>query len=375
MNPPSLQPPPSGGRSRARPRPSLWLGLLGLGLAGSVACAPRAAHEPGRLYLGFFPNVTHAVALSAYSRQSFARALAESTATTIEWKAFASGPQAVEAIFAGAIDACYLGPGPATIGYVRSHGEALVILAGAASGGAGLVVRRDANIHRPEDLQGHTLATPQLGNTQDVALRRWLDQRGLRTIDRGGDISVLPLANSQILALMKRGRLDGAWVPEPWVTRLLREADGELLLDERDLWPGGQFPSAVLVAARASLATKHDLIARLVAAHVDEVAWVTAHPDEARKLGGDAIRRLTGKGLPPAILAEAYSHVAPTWDPMPAAIAEMATGARSLRYLPEGSLEGLIDRSLLDAALAAPAAPATKTATPAAPPAPSTASP
>ncbi|HEX2571406.1 MAG TPA: ABC transporter substrate-binding protein [Polyangia bacterium] len=364
MTPPSLPPPE---RPRARPTPRLWLGLLGLGLAGSVACAPRAATEPGRLYLGFFPNVTHAVALSAYGRESFARALAPAE---IEWKAFASGPQAVEAIFAGAIDACYLGPGPATIGYVRSRGEALVILAGAASGGAGLVVRRAANIHRPEDLPGHILATPQLGNTQDVALRRWLDQRRLRTIDRGGDIKVLPLANAQILALMKRGELDGAWVPEPWVTRLVREADGVLLLDERELWPEGRFPSAVLVAARASLATKRDLITRLVAAHVDEVDWVTAHPAEARKLGGEAIRRVTGKGLPPAILAEAYDHVTPTWDPMPAAIAEMAAGARALRYLPEGGLEGLIDGALLDAARAARA---TRPAPPAETPAPGSA--
>ena len=347
-------------------------------MASSVACAPRAASEPARLYLGFFPNVTHSVALSAYSRQSFARALARATPpATLEWKAFASGPQAIEAIFAGAIDACYLGPGPATIGYVRSRGEALVILAGAASGGAGLVVRRAANIRRPEDLPGHILATPQLGNTQDVALRRWLDERGLRTLDRGGDITVLPLANPQILALLKRGELDGAWVPEPWVTRLVREADGALLLDERELWPGGRFPSAVLVAARASLATKRDLIARLVAAHVDEVDWVTAHPDEARKLGGEAIRRLTGKSLPPAILAEAYDHVTPTWDPMPAAIAEMATGARALRYLPPGNpegLTGLTDLALLEAALSArsvpPASPAPETATRRAPPEP-----
>ncbi len=299
------------------------------------------------------PNVTHAAALTAMRRGTFERAVAPAR---VEWKAFNAGPQVVEAIFADAVDVAYIGPGPAENGYLRSRGEALVVLAGAASGGAGLVVRRGADIHGPADLHRKRLASPQLGNTQDVALRTWLDKNGLRSNDRGGDVYVYPMNNSEILTLMRRGELDGAWVPEPWTARLQLEADGVLLVDERTLWPDGRFPSALLVAARASLGPKHDAIARLLRAHVDEVAWIDAHPTETRSLLREQLTRLSGKALPQQLVDRAMDSVAATWDPMPAALERLAADARRLRYLPEGDLSRLVDRSLLDAAVAARAA-------------------
>src|SRR4051812_48561899 len=171
------------------------------------------APTPTTLRLGFFPNLTHGAALVGLQHGDFAKALAP---LSIDAKPFNAGPEAMEALFAGALDACYVGPAPAINGYLRSHGEALVIVAGAALNGAGLVVRKEANIHGPADLHGKKIASPQLGNTQDVALRMYLKDNGLASKDRGGDVQVMPLANADILALMKQKELDGAWVPEPW---------------------------------------------------------------------------------------------------------------------------------------------------------------
>ena len=216
--------------------------------AGCRAREPKGGAAPTTLRLGFFPNLTHGPALVGLQRGDFAKALAP---LTIDPKPFNAGPEAMEALFAGALDACYVGPAPAINGYLRSHGEALVIVAGAAQNGAGLVVRKEANIRGPGDLHGKKLASPQLGNTQDVALRMYLKENGLAPKDRGGDVQVMPLANADILALMKQKELDGAWVPEPWTTRLIDEAGGVLLLDEKDRWPGKKFPTTVLVVTRS----------------------------------------------------------------------------------------------------------------------------
>src|SRR5262249_13436144 len=157
------------------------------------------------------------------------------------------------------LDACYVGPAPAINGYLRSHGEALVVVAGAALNGTGLVVRKDSGIKGPGDLHGKKLASPQLGNTQDVALRTYLKANGLAPKDRGGDVQGMPLANADMLALMKQKQLDGAWVPEPWTTRLIDEADGTLLVDEKDLWPDKKFPTTVLVVTKKLVAERPDV--------------------------------------------------------------------------------------------------------------------
>src|SRR6266542_5857797 len=208
--------------------PLLLLLLLPCGCRD--AAPPPGSDEAAPVRLGFFPNLTHAAALVGLLHGDLARGLAPAK---LDATPFNAGPQAMEALFAGALGACYVGPAPALNGYLRSHGEKLVIVAGAAENGAGLVVRKDAGIAAARDLHGKKLATPQLGNTQDVALRRYLADEGLKTSDRGGDVQVLPLANADILALMKRKQLDGAWVPEPWLTRLLHEAGGTLFIDER----------------------------------------------------------------------------------------------------------------------------------------------
>ena len=320
-------------------------------VAALAACSQPAALQPDVLRVGYLPNVTQEVALVAARRGSFDRALAP---LHVEWKAFGAGPEAVQALLAGAVDAAYVGPGPAQTAYLRSNGEALAILAGATSGGAALVVRQGAGITRIADLHGRLLATPQLGNTQDVALRAFLLDHELRPVEQGGDVRVMPITNSAIINLMRRGDLDGAWLPEPWVTMLVEQAGATILVDEKTLWPDGRFPSAVLVGARASLATKGAAMARLVAAHVAEVRWIAGHAAEARPLVAEQVKLVTGKQLPAAILDGALAHVEPTWDPMPAALEVMAAHARRLGYLPDGDLAHLVDRTLLDEALGRP---------------------
>src|SRR5579871_4383727 len=174
----------------------------------AAACNQRR-ETPNLLRIGYMPNVTHAEALTGQARGSFQRAVGPSV--KLEWTAFNAGPQIVEAIFAGALDAAYVGPGPAETGFLRSRGESLRVVAGAAAGGAALVVRKEARVKSAADLHGKSLGSPQLGNTQDIALRTWLAKNGLKTTDRGGDVQVVPTANPDLLTLMKRGKLDGAW--------------------------------------------------------------------------------------------------------------------------------------------------------------------
>lgn len=324
---------------------SLLVAVAALALGG---CQQRRAPAADGLRLGFFPNVTHAAALVGLARGTLASAIAP---TPLVPKPFNTGPEAMEALFAGALDACYVGPQPAINGYLRSRGEALVIVAGAAENGAGLVVRKDAGIAGPRDLHGKKLASPQLGNTQDVALRMYLADNGLRSKDRGGDVQVLPLANADILALMKRKQLDGAWVPEPWTSRLVDEADGVRLVDERDRWPRRRFPTTVLVVTRALAEKRPELVRKLVAAHVATVRWMTAHPAEVAPLVDAGLKKWAKKTLPPGLLAEALARVDVSYDLLEPELHQQLADGRALGFLPAGDTRGLIDRRFLDEAI------------------------
>ncbi len=324
------------------------VGAVALAAAGG-GCRSRPAGPPTALRLGFFPNLTHAAALVGLAHGELARGLAP---LPVDAKPFNAGPEAMEALFAGSLDACYVGPAPAINAYLRSRGEALVIVAGAALDGAGLVVRKDAGIAAPADLHGKKLASPQLGNTQDVALRMYLADHGLQSNDRGGDVQVLPLANADILTLMKRGQLDGAWVPEPWTSRLVDEAGGRLLVDERERWPNRHFPTTVLVVTRR-LAHEHpELVQKLVRAHVATVRWIAAHRDEALTLVDAGLKKWAKKSLPPELLAEAWAHVQISSELLEPELRQQLADGRALGFLPAGDASGLTDRRFLDAATA-----------------------
>ena len=248
-----------------------------------VGCGSQSSSNNGpvTLNLGYFPNLTHAVALVGVERGTFKSVLGSNV--KLETKTFNAGPAEIEALFAGDIDIGYVGPNPAVNGYVKSHGEALRIIAGAASGGASFVVRSDEHIQTPSDLANKKFADPQLGGTQDVSLRYYLQQHGLKTVDKGGNVQIFPTDNSTILTLFKQGKIDGAWVPEPYATRLVDEDQGKVFVDERTLWPDGRFVTTNVVVRTAFLNQHPDVVNKFLQAHVETVCVHPVQPPECEE--------------------------------------------------------------------------------------------
>lgn len=302
--------------------------------------------------VGAFPNITHAQAMLGKANGAFEKALGPGV--RIEWKSFNAGPAAIEALFAGALDMAYVGPNPTISGYVRSGGEALRVIAGAASGGAALIVRNDAGISRPEDFHGKKVASPQLGNTQDVALRAWLKAHRLKPLDRGGDVQIMPMANPDQLTLFLKKELDAAWAPEPWATRLIREGNGRLFLDERDLWPGREFVVTNLIVSTRFLRDHPEVVKSWLRANLELTDWINSHLPEARQMINRQIEKETGKALNSAEIDEAFSRLEITYDPLRATMLASAQAAFEAGFLgvrmPD--LSNLYDLSLLNQVLA-----------------------
>lgn len=305
-----------------------------------------------RVRLAYFPNLTHAPGLVGVERGTFQQSLGPRV--TLDVKAFNAGPALIEALMAGEIDLAYVGPNPAINGYVRSRGQALRIIAGASSGGALLVVRPDAAIHGPIDLRGKKIATPQLGGTQDVALRHYLRENDIQTADRGGPVTVIPAAPADILTLFRRGHVDAAWVPEPWATRLVLEGQGRILVDERDRWPGRQFVSTVVIASSRFLAARPDVVAAFLDAHVETIQFIRSQPADAKRLVNAAIARITTKGLPDPVMAAAFDRLEFTYAPLSETLAKQARHAFELGFLGRQApdLRSLYDLTFLNEALA-----------------------
>jgi len=246
----------------------------------------------------------------------------------------------------------YIGPNPAINGYVKSKGEALRVIAGATSGGAAFIVRPESGIKTAADLGGKRIATPQLGNTQDVALRAYLVANGLRTTEQGGTVQVIPTQNPEILDLFRRGDIDGAWVPEPWATRLLVEADGELFLDERSLWPNGDFATALVIARKPFLDEHPDVVVTWLETHVALTLWAQANPEEAKRRANEQIELITTKALPQAVLDGAWSRQRLTYDPIASSVLQSAEAAYVAGFLEEEpDISGLFDLGPLNQVL------------------------
>jgi NitT/TauT family transport system substrate-binding protein len=300
--------------------------------------------------VGYFPNITHSQALIGFARGDFEKALGPDV--TLDVKIFNAGPSVIEAMFARQLDVAYIGPNPAINGYVQSNGEALRIVAGATSAGAAFVVRPAAGIHSPEDLAGKALATPQLGNTQDVALRAYLAAHGLKPVENGGNVRVIPTANPQILDLFRQGQIDGAWVPEPWASRLVVEGGGELFLDERELWPGGDFVTAHIIVNTAFLEAHPDLVKAFLSAHVAITQWELEQPDEAKQIANSEIARITGQALSAEVLDGAWTRMSVTYDPISSSLVKSADDAYTAGFLKtKPDLSGIYDLSLLNQVL------------------------
>jgi NitT/TauT family transport system substrate-binding protein len=326
--------------------------LVGLFLWFAAAVSGCAQGTAKTIRVGAFPNITHAQAMVGKADGWFDTAMGPQV--KVQWTSFNAGPSAIEALFAGAIDMTYVGPNPAINGYVRSNGEALRVVSGAASGGASLIVRNDSGINKPEDFHGKRVASPQFGNTQDIALRNWLKTHGMKTNDRGGDVQIIPMANPDQLTLFLKKDLDAAWAPEPWATRLIHEGNGRLFVDERSLWPNGQFVNGLLVVNTTFLKAHPDLVKNWIRANVELTDWINGHQSEAKKLLNQQIQRETSKALPALVLDEAFSRIQVTYDPLHNALTTAAHQAFEDGFLGRQmpDLSGLYDLSLLNQVLA-----------------------
>jgi NitT/TauT family transport system substrate-binding protein len=300
------------------------------------------------LRLGYFPNVTHAPALVGIKDGIFAKALGDGV--TLQPSSFNAGPEAVEALFAGAIDASFVGPNPAINAFAKSGGKAIRIVSGSTSGGAFLVVAAD--IHTAADLKGKTLASPQLGGTQDVALRSWLKKQGYSTDTAGGgDVSVAPQANADTLNAFKQGQIAGAWVPEPWATRLIQEGGGHVLVDERDLWPDQKFVTTHLIVATKFLDDHPDVIEALLNGLVSSIDAIAKDPAAAQKSANAAIADVTGKPLSDKVIAAAWANLTFTVDPISSSLKQSAADAQAIGLLDPVDLTGIYDLTILNKVL------------------------
>ena len=298
---------------------------------GATASTPASPDVPVTLRLGYFPNVTHAQPIVGLANGTFAQELGANV--KVETKTFNAGPSVIEALFAGAIDASYIGPNPAVTGYVQSGGKDVRIISGATSGGALLVVKADSGITKPADFANKRIATSQLGNTQDVAARAWLQKNGLKDKDHGGNVDVRPIANTDALALFIKGELQAAWAPEPWATRLILEGNGKVFLDERDLWPNSEFVTTQLIVSAKFLAEHPATVEKLLRAHVKTTQWINENPDEAKKVVNEGIKRITSAPLPEAVINGAWKNQKVTDDPIAFSLRKSADDAFALGYL------------------------------------------
>jgi sulfonate transport system substrate-binding protein len=298
--------------------------------------------------LGYFPNINHAQALIGVGNGDYQKVLG----INIELKTltFNAGPSATEALLANQIDAAYIGPNPTVNGYVVSEGKALRVISGVASGGAVFIVRNDSGIQSTKDFAGKKFASPQIGNTQDVALRKYLLDNGFKTKDKGGNVEVLPIKNPDILTLFLKKEIDGAWVPEPWGEKLIKEGNGRLFLDERNLWPADKFVTANIIVNPEYLKNNPDVIKKFLEAHVNETQWINSHKEEALKSFNFELKKLTGQTIPDDQLKEAFSRLELTYDPLQETLIKSANDAFEIGYLgkTKPDLNGLYDLKILN---------------------------
>src|SRR5947207_1725635 len=286
------------------------ISISSLSMLLAVMTAGPASGET-KIRVGHFPNITHAqgVIAHALSRQGkgwFEQRLGEGT--KIEWFVYNAGPSAMEAIFANSIDLTYVGPGPALNAYTKSNGEEVRLIAGAANGGSGLIVQPDSNLKSPADFRGKKIATPQLGNTQDISCRAWLTEGGLKITQLGGDAQVLPTQNPDQLGLFKAKRIDAVWTVEPWLSRLEQEASGKALVEEKEA------ATTVLISSVKFLNHQRDLAKKFAQAHAELTDWIAKNPDEAQRLIKAELLEETKSDMSPQLIAAAWKRIVFTAD-------------------------------------------------------------
>lgn len=318
----------------------------------SPQARPAAKPAPKTVKLGYFANLTHAQAVLGVQSGVYGKALAPSK---LETKVFNAGPSLIEALNAGEIDVAYVGPGPAINGWVKSKGRSLNIISGSAANGVVIVVSEKSGITKLEDLKGKRIATPQLGNTQDIAAR-WYVKNVLKQEDAD---NIVPIPNAEQLGLLQRGQIDAAWSPEPWATRLVKEAGAKVLTQEKDLWPNKEFSLTLVVTTQEFLRDHHDLLKSLLVEHAKLTTELQQHPQEHAAELAEGISKLTGKKVGADLIGDALKNVKFTVDPLAETLETQAKYAYDLGAFREpAKLKGLVDTSLLPQGAAAPAVPA-----------------
>jgi NitT/TauT family transport system substrate-binding protein len=276
-------------------------------LITTIVAISSSARAETVVRVGHFPNITHAQGLVAHNLSRQGKGWFEERlgpGTKVEWFVYNAGPSAMEAVFAQSIDLTYVGPGPALNAYTKSNGAEVRLIAGSANGGAALVVQPDQNLKTAADFRGKKIATPQLGNTQDISCRAWLIAGGLKITQLGGDAQVLPTQNPDQLSMFQQKKVDAVWTVEPWVSRLERESAGKILVDEKDV------ATTVLVSSAKFLREQRELAKKFAEAHAALTDWMVKNPDEAQKLIKAELLAETRSDMAPELIAQSWKRIA-----------------------------------------------------------------
>jgi NitT/TauT family transport system substrate-binding protein len=321
--------------------------------ADSTVAAPAATSPAAELRLGYFPNITHAPALIGVDKGLFA---AELGTTKLTPQTFNAGGDEIAALLGGSLDAGFIGSSPAINGFAKSKGEAVRLIAGSTSGGAQLVTSPD--ITTPDQLKGKIIATPQKGNTQDVALKKWLEENNLAEGSGPDEVTVQNLDNPRTLDLFRTGQVAGGWLPEPWSSRLV-DAGAKVLVDEKALWPGGRFPTTVLIVRTQYLQEHPDTVAALLRGEQEAIDFATSDQAGAKTVTNDAIKKLTNATLAPAVLDRAFSELSFDIDPLAATFPQLSKDSVTAGVTAtETDLKGFVDVTALNGVLQATGKPA-----------------
>ena len=312
--------------------------LIFVGLVGmisiftlSVTLNPDEGDLQNKVRIAYFPNIGHAIPIVGVENGFFEKNIGNGT--VIETRIFDSGPQVIESLFANSLDIAYVGPGPAINGFLNSNEKNIKILAGAASGGASFIVHPNSEINSASDFTNKKIAAPQIGNTQDVSLRHYLSDNGLKPAELGGSVVVYNISNPDIYTLFVKGEIDGAWVAEPWATILENELDGKRLFHEEELWPNNQFASVLLIVNSNYADKNPEVVSNFLSSHHETASWINQNPTETRIIFNSFLESYLGQSLSDEVVDVALSNIEITSDPISNSVYSFAKKADDLGYL------------------------------------------
>ena len=305
--------------------------VIGIIVTVSIMSPQESLYEK-QIRVGFLPSIGHVIPIVGLEHKAFLQEL-DYDKVKIDARFFDSGPQIISSMFADSLDIAYVGPGPAINGFLRSDTQNIIILAGAANGGASFIVHPNSTIQTVDDFTRKRIAVPQIANTQDISLRHYLFENGLRPVDKGGQVHVINIANPEIYTLFAKGDIDGAWVPEPWATIFVDELEGKRLFYEEEQWPEKQFASTLLVARADYVQENPQIIQKWINAHKKTQQWINENPDMAAKIFNTYINREFGNSFSDKTISTALTNIDITSDPIKESINIFAQKANSLGYL------------------------------------------